>query len=58
MRRSIDNRGFTHVKFKDIYKHKCSLQESSLAEESAVWLGTECCRMHLNKKMAEELIKE
>lgn len=32
-------RGFVVAKFLDRYKHPCSIQESSLATEAAVWLG-------------------
>lgn len=32
-------RGFLVGRFKDRYGAKCSLQESSLAEEAAVWFG-------------------
>lgn len=33
------NRGFRRFDFKDRYGEECSLQESSLAEEDAIWLG-------------------
>ena len=32
-------RGFNISSFKDRYGEECSLQESSLATESAIWLG-------------------
>jgi hypothetical protein len=32
-------RGFEMIEFKDRYKVGCSLQQSSLATEEAVWLG-------------------
>jgi hypothetical protein len=32
-------RGFDYIEFVDRYGEKCSLQESSLATESAVWFG-------------------
>lgn len=32
-------RGFKFISFKDIYDTDCSLQESSLATEGAIWLG-------------------
>ena len=33
------NRGFELGIFEDRYKQKCSIQDSSLAEEAAIWLG-------------------
>jgi hypothetical protein len=33
------SRGFRYYEFIDRYGIKCSLQESSLAEEAAIWLG-------------------
>lgn len=33
------NRGFGVIDFTDCYGTECSLQESSLATESAIWLG-------------------
>lgn len=34
-------RGFDLIVFEDRYKQKCSIQESSLAEESAIWFGVD-----------------
>lgn len=39
MKRETTERGFGIYKFKDHYGLECSLQESSLATESAIWLG-------------------
>lgn len=33
------NRGFRLIEFNDRYKQSCSIQDSSLATESAIWLG-------------------
>ena len=33
------SRGFKHADFQDRYGEKCSIQESSLATEAALWLG-------------------
>lgn len=33
------NRGFELVEFKDLYDKRCSLQQSSLATDAAIWLG-------------------
>lgn len=35
------HRGFDLIEFKDFNNEKCSLQESSLATESAIWLGVD-----------------
>lgn len=32
-------RGFALIKFKDRYDHDCTIQQSSLATENALWLG-------------------
>lgn len=36
---SLTNRDFVRVEFTDLYGAKCSIQESSLADEPAIWLG-------------------
>lgn len=36
---SETGRGFKVGKFTDRYKQKCSIQDSSLADEEAIWLG-------------------
>jgi hypothetical protein len=55
-------RGFEIITFKDRYDCDCSLQQSSLAEyelpgSSAVWLGTDKDRMHLDRKQVKALIE-
>ena len=59
-------RGFGLYEFADLYEQSCSLQESSLATEAAIWLGCdegthhlgECnARMHLDVKRARWLIE-
>lgn len=35
------NRGFKVINFKDQYNIDCSLQESSLATEACIWLGSD-----------------
>lgn len=37
--KNVTNRGFKYWIFKDHYDEKCSVQESSLATEAAIWLG-------------------
>lgn len=56
-------RGFKRGDFLDRYAAKCSIQESSLAQEECIWLGVdisregkESDRMHLTRELAKELI--
>lgn len=39
MKTSKTHRGFTIITFKDRYDNPCSLQQSSLASEPAIWFG-------------------
>lgn len=39
MEKEQTNRGFDICNFTDRYGHECSLQASSLATESCIWLG-------------------
>ncbi len=59
------NRGFVRLEFSDLYEKNCSIQESSLATDEAIWLGCNegthtdnvcLARMHLNKEQIEMLI--
>lgn len=59
-------RGFARADFEDLYGSHCSIQESSLATEAAIWLGVHegsphyedrtSSRMHLNQEQAAALI--
>jgi hypothetical protein len=57
-------RGFGTIKFEDRYNQKCSLQESSLATEAAVWFGVDVDlngnkvsqRMHLTQTQVQDLL--
>lgn len=52
-------RGFLRVLFTDRYGEVCSLQESSLASEPAIWLGFDGPagqRMHLTQEQMRELL--
>ncbi|MEK7101193.1 MAG: hypothetical protein AAB921_03790 [Patescibacteria group bacterium] len=54
-------RGFLRSDFRDIYGTFCSLQESSLASEDAIWLGTNIegvggNRMHLDQNMVSAML--
>jgi 5'-deoxynucleotidase YfbR-like HD superfamily hydrolase len=39
MTSSVTERGFVLINFQDLYNKPCSFQESSLAEQEAIWLG-------------------
>ncbi len=58
-------RGFLRGDFEDRYGQKCSIQESSLATEEAIWLGVdvnlkgeevEQGRMHLTRQQIKDLL--
>lgn len=58
-------RGFRRADFTDLYGAACSIQESSLVEPPALWLGRDAgthlqgdclARMHLTQAQAAELI--
>lgn len=63
-----NNRGFERLDFKDRYAVDCSIQQSSLATEQALWLGVDDIypanfdspygRMHLNVDQVKRLIEE
>lgn len=53
----ITSRGFERFEFTDRYKNACSLQQSSLATEPAIWLGCNDNRMHLTRPMVVELVE-
>lgn len=58
------DRGFPIFEFEDRYKSQCSVQDSSLAFESCLWLGVDkafngeetSTRMHLTQDMVKELL--
>lgn len=39
MNKTITERGFKYIEFKDYYDNLCSIQESSLATKKCIWLG-------------------
>ena len=55
LKRRVTNRGFGIYEWRDFYGQDCSLQESSLAEPSCVWLGAGSDRMHLTQDQCREL---
>jgi len=67
LERSIGGRGLGHIKFDDRYGQTCSLQDSSLATEAAIWFGVDNTgpqmgnenvksRMHLTQSMVKQLL--
>lgn len=57
------DRGFEIILFLDRYNASCSLQQSSLATEAAIWLGVNQpaqqvgdCRMHLTRPHVHALV--
>jgi len=44
-------RGFAHAEFTDLYDTPCSIQDSSLATEDAIWLGVD----HINARHWEKV---
>ena len=44
------NRGFGLFEFKDRYGRRCSLQDSSLASEPAIWFGIDNANPQVCKK--------
>jgi hypothetical protein len=50
-------RGFEIITFHDRYNQACSLQQSSLAFESAIWLGISGNRMHLTEGHVMDLME-
>ncbi len=50
------DRGLQTVPFKDRNGQECSLQQSSLADASAIWLGPKGHRMHLDRYRVVALI--
>lgn len=41
------NRGFARAEFEDRYGQRCSIQESSLATQDAIWLGVDNTGPHI-----------
>lgn len=52
----LTERGFAYADFYDLYNKGCSIQESSLATDNAIWLGVYESRMHLNQEQVAELL--
>lgn len=49
-------RGFSRGAFVDLYGEQCSIQDSSLATEDAIWLGADKNRMHLSREHVTALM--
>lgn len=69
LQQSKTGRGFTLIKFKDMYEQPCSLQKSSIATEDCIWFGVHdqidlntkevigpSQRMHLTQEQVKELL--
>ena len=64
LNKKLTERGFGFYEFKDKYGQECSLQDSSLASEPAVWLGVDIDlkgdeiqnRMHLTQEQVKALL--
>lgn len=54
---SYTGRGFILGEFHDLYQQPCSIQESSIATNHAIWLGTDKDRIHLSLDSAVTLIE-
>ncbi len=63
----VSDRGFSGYQFMDRSGNECSIQDSSLATESAIWFGCNknspthlghelSPRMHLTQEMVKELL--
>lgn len=50
-------RGFLLGEFRDHNGEPCSIQESSVATEPCLWLGSEAARMHLTRIQAVDLVR-
>ena len=51
LKKSKTQRGFGLIEFQDMYGQNCSLQDSSLATESAIWFGVDSTGDHINGPM-------
>ncbi len=38
-KKTTTDRGFNLIEFMDLYNQKCTIQESSLATDTAIWFG-------------------
>lgn len=39
LQQTTTDRGFSLIEFKDLYENRCSIQESSIIDIPAIWLG-------------------
>lgn len=54
---SHTQRGFALAEFRDTYGQPCSVQESS-SIDPRLWVGVDCCRMHLSPAQARGLAEK
>jgi len=52
---SKTNRGFGLIEFEDCYGKKCSIQQSSIATESCLWLGVDDAEPIIMKSDAQRM---
>lgn len=55
IRMSFTERGFIIGYFNDLYDAECSIQESSLADKPAIWLGINCPEIKVMSVDAKDL---
>lgn len=48
LKRDKNTRGFGVITFSDLYEQECSLQDSSLATEAAIWIGVDNTGAHIH----------
>lgn len=54
LERGIGGRGLGSIKFDDRYQQRCSLQDSSLATEAAIWFGVDNTGPQLTGPMGDK----
>jgi len=54
MKKTKTHRGFELIKFNDLYDSSCSIQESSLATDQAIWIGIDDADPKIMASQADE----
>ncbi len=49
-------KGLSSIEFTDFYNKHCSIQESSLSTQRAIWFGVDNARMHLTIDRVKEIL--
>ena len=55
MAKSLSDRGFGYIRFRDRYWQVCRISESSLATEECVWVGEDDHCIHLTREQAGDV---